>query len=1125
MVTGNETSVCVLGPLLVGDGTSTQRPGARRQRLLLSVLAAAAVGRHPVPVDTLVGAVYGAEASSGTRRALSTEIWRCRRLLGSPEAIVGDHDGYAFDLARVSVDAVRYLDLLGQGRDALQRADMVAAERVLAEAAELWRGDPIPDWRDHPDGLAFSARLVEFKLGGQEDHAEALAGMGRHRDAVALLEEITRDNPYREHAWALLVDCFAAMGDRRRARAALDSARRILAEQGVGLGVELRAARESLRADPEPRPRARSDRGLVGRVEEQNEAFALGREALRAARPDLVLVSGEAGIGKTTFVEALAADLAAEEKVGAVERISCDRRLTLPYGVIEAMITRLSGAESASSLESIMAGAHDRAATQDALASLIESAAKRLGGLVVVVDDVQWATVEVLDLLMALVARRREVPLLLLATMRDPSDATSDVRSDASSEIARLLMELRRRAAAGLTLGGLSEEQCAELLGPDLPRDTVADAHRLTGGNPLYLHSLRQADSTLFDQMPPSLGDALDEHIDSLPIDILGGLELAATIGTGFDSRVLVAAAGRLPEPIDPPQVAAALDTATRVGVLRPVGSHPARREFVHGLVRDRLYERMPRPQRVVAHAAIHDALVSATGRDAAADLVAHHAFSGWPRCPTATVVAALEAAAAESSRQLAFDMAYEHYRRALDLVDMDPDGTAEIPLDALLAAAGQAAVADADLAGARRTYRALVDHGRAHGMVTCVLEGSIGLLQTYANERVSGQALDGLADGLRALLGAGVDAAPAGLVAEALATLATYRPQDARSLAEQLIADDPSREEPLLLRIWDQESGTQKARILDRLKALGSESPGVVLRQWVGGVVAGHRRLDERPAGWSAGDGDAMARWESHLWLITVAVARGDFARADRLLDAAESQAVEAPSPLERASREASTLGQRVWLAYLRADLGTLAELFTRSPANWTVRRPIQRVLAAFSAPLLMPAEEAWRLVDEIVEEFEEGVVPGRHQLAPLIALANGCVGTGHERGIALCRRRLQDHRGEHGLFYFGQYWGCTEYHLARLAAIAGDLDEAVELFEEALVISRRVGARCFETWALRALATVRHSRDRDTDRAEAPRLDDEARALATEIGMGGVVAAPWPPTGVLDLRWIDGV
>jgi hypothetical protein len=255
-------------------------------------------------------------------------------------------------------------------------------------------------------------------------------------------------------------------------------------------------------------------------------------------------------------------------------------------------------------------------------------------------------------------------------------------------------------------------------------------------------------------------------------------------------------------------------------------------------------------------------------------------------------------------------------------------------------------------------------------------------------------------------------------------------------------------------------------------------------------------------------------------MWLTTVAVATGDFARADRLLEAADELAVLAPSPLDRASREASTIGQRLWLAYLRADLESMIDLFARNPATWTVRRPIQRVLSAFSAPLTMAPDDAWRLVDEIVAEFEEGVVPGRDQLAPMVALASACIATGHERGIALFRKRLQDHRGEHGLFYFGQYWGCAEYHLARLAGAAGDLDDATELFDESLATSRRVGARCFEVWSLRGSATVRYFRDRGTDRAEARLLNDRARSLATEIGMDGIASAAWPPTEVIDIR-----
>ena len=92
----------------------------------------------------------------------------------------------------------------------------------------------------------------------------------------------------------------------------------------------------------------------------------------------------------------------------------------------------------------------------------------------------------------------------------------------------------------------------------------------------------------------------------------------------------------------------------------------------------------------------------------------------------------------------------------------------------------------------------------------------------------------------------------------------------------------------------------------------------------------------------------------------------------------------------------EAAVIGQVMWMAYLRGDLATLLELLPRSPDTWSVRRPIQRVMATFTAPVLLPPDQAHALVDEIVDEFERGVVPGRHLLAPLIALAPAAWGPG---------------------------------------------------------------------------------------------------------------------------------
>jgi tetratricopeptide (TPR) repeat protein len=441
-----------------------------------------------------------------------------------------------------------------------------------------------------------------------------------------------------------------------------------------------------------------------------------------------------------------------------------------------------------------------------------------------------------------------------------------------------------------------------------------------------------------------------------------------------------------------------------------------------------------------------------------------------------------------------------------------------------LLFAAGQAAAAAADLSAARTAYAALRQHGERHADPAAVLRGSLGLVQTFANERIDEDVLDRLAAALELVLGddaATRAATERPLVAEGIAVLTTYRPPVARELRRRAAAGDPGAELALLARVWEQEAPAEQAAILTRMVELDGPPPrlGTAMRTWIT-VVIGSRALGDDPPGWTPSDGAEPERWEAALWQITVAIATGRFERAERLLGKADELARRAGSPLEHAARAASLLGQRTWLAYLRADLEALVELLANNPPNWTVRRPIHRVMQTFSAAMLLSPEEAWQVCDAVVEEFLDGAAPGRHQLAPVIALSNGCIEVGHRRGIELCRDLLRAARGRHAVYWVVQYWGCAEYHLGRRAAAVGEYDEAVERFDEALAIYRAAGARCFEAFTIRALATVQYFRGRGDDRRVAEELNGEARRLGAQIGMPQVADAVWPPIGPLDLR-----
>lgn len=1120
-------ALSVLGPLEIRGAAGSSRPGAGRQRRILTVLAVAAMESRTVSAAELLDAVYGDDATDRSRRSLSTELWRCRQLLGG-DAIRGEADGYSLDPLVVEVDLVRFTGLVRDGRASLDSGDPARAERGLSQALGLWRDTPLIDWRHHPDGQAALAGLEELRLGATEDLSDALIRQGRYQETLGTLQSFTRLHPAREHAWALLIECHVGLADQRRARSALDSARRTLAEQGLDLGSELGAVRDRLSAptpsaDSTPRGGADAEArpGLIGRRPELEAAGSLLDDALRTARPAAVVVAGEAGIGKTTLLQQLVGDLQRSTPApgGTFEQVVCDRRLTLPYAALIPLLERLEP-EPHELVEMLSVGGTgpdswiDAAQLRSRVVDLIETATERSGGLVLVVEDAHWATPELIDVLLDLLARRSKVALAMLVSIRDPVVF--------APELEQALSELRHRASEVIHLAGLDEAQTRQLLGQELDPETARAAHRLTGGNPLHLRNLIvRATGELV--ASPTLTEAFDEHLAAFPPDLMPVLEVAAAIGARFDVRVLTSAVAHPPMGLEPRSVIAALQDARAaglVGVPEPEGHHLA---FVHGLVRDRIVDRTAGDARIQAHALIVRALSRISLKDVPpVDLLAHHSEKGWPVCPTDEVIERMRAAGEAAIGQLGFAEAARYFRTALDFVAIDPDLDESAWLPGLLAASGQAAAAAEDLAHARASYLALHSYGERTADPVVALRGALGVVHTYATERIDRAAVDRLASALDRVL----DPTPSttadqerAAVAAALSALHLYRPSAARTLLERASAREPAARPALVSSLWEQETVENALAHAEELAQTPEADPlGSAIRMWASEVAVGQRALTDAPAGiWSL-DGSDAARWEARLWQITTAMATGGFARALRLLDAAAREVPGGGTAIGAAGRNAQLLGQRMWIALQRDDWPELERLAVANRPVLTARRPIMRTVGAQMQIVLGDRERAMEYCDDLVDEFLTGNIPSRELHASVVGLGNACLWLGHDRGVELCRELLGPSEGQHVLFYLVQHWGSVRYHLGKYAAHAGDLDEAIEQLRTATAEHHALGASVLEAQSRRLLASSLWHRNGPADRTEADACHVAATRQAESIGMTGVASRAWPPVRAFD-------
>ncbi|MBB6554730.1 AfsR/SARP family transcriptional regulator [Nonomuraea rubra] len=237
----------ILGPTnVLGEDGEPVTLGGPRVRALLTLLALHA-GRV-VGAEQLVDGMYGHRPPEGVANALQSQVSRLRRALGRD--LVEFHPaGYRLVADPGDVDARRFELLTSEGRQALAGGDPARAAALLREGLELWRGAPLAD---APHAEAAAAALEELRLAATEDRAQAELDLGRHRELVAELSQLTAAHPLRERLRAQLMRALYGSGRQAEALTVYEETRKLLDEElGIEPGAELAAAHLAvLRADP-----------------------------------------------------------------------------------------------------------------------------------------------------------------------------------------------------------------------------------------------------------------------------------------------------------------------------------------------------------------------------------------------------------------------------------------------------------------------------------------------------------------------------------------------------------------------------------------------------------------------------------------------------------------------------------------------------------------------------------------------------------------------------------------------------------------------------------------------------------------------------------------------------------
>ena len=393
---------------------------------------------------------------------------------------------------------------------------------------------------------------------------------------------------------------------------------------------------------------------------------------VRDSHGGLVLVTGEAGIGKTTLVTTAADE--ARRQGALVLSGSCWDSDSVPglwpwVQVVRALRRAASPDEWAKAeaaagsglavLLGEQAGEGGEFPLFDAVTSALVAVSQERP-IMVVLDDLHWADPASIKLLAFAAQHAWFERLLLVGTYRDV-----DVEG-AGHPLEPLILPLVSKATM-VTLTGLSEDEVGDLIAltgvarPDAK--LVAEVHRRTGGNPFFVEqTARLWHGTGAIAVPPGVRDAVKRRLDALPQDTRALLLCAAALGREFDVALLAAATGQA-------GTERVLGRAVAARLIALV--EPGRYAFVHDLVRETLEEADDQARRA-AHAAVARALDADPGLAQSvfpADR-ARHAHAAVPDYPAERAVDLLVAAARDAGGRLAAEEAVSHLRRAAGLAE-----------------------------------------------------------------------------------------------------------------------------------------------------------------------------------------------------------------------------------------------------------------------------------------------------------------------------------------------------------------------------------------------------------------------------------------------------------------------
>jgi DNA-binding SARP family transcriptional activator len=703
----------VLGSLEVRRGDEPLPLGGPKQRALLALLLVNANG--VVARDRLIDELWGENPPDTAVKTTQVYVSRLRKLLPDG-ALLTRARGYLLVVDPAEFDLARFEHLVTEARGTVPSQ----ASRLLHEALGLWRGPALAEFEE-PFARAEGGRLEDLRLAALEERIEADLALGLHAEVARELERVVPEHPHRERLRAQLMIGLYRCGRQAEALAVFRDARAALDEIGLEPSTKLRALEKQILTHDEKlelRPPQLASPGsialpgplvtappfpFVGRARELTTLRSL-LERADHGEGGLVLLSGEPGGGKTRLLREFA-----QEAVGRGS-IVCygvsDPSVTVPYQPLLEWLEFLvrvcdpaalagclsDGGEALSRLLPAFAGfaatpptasAADAPADRFLLQSSVADFFRRLSdmrSLLLVAEDIHWADAETLLLLTRLGRAAPEARVLVVASFRQPGEEIGPELADTLASLSRL-DGVTRIALANLT----ADELVAfvhDATQADASAELVAAIGELTDGTPLLVCelwrelvasdavSICDANVSLTRpaaelRSPERISELVDQRLSRLS-PVTGMLiEIAAVTGPRFELRVVADAAG-----LDQPAFTAALEQATRSGIIEDLPAAAPAYRFTHELLRRAVYDRISGIRRAELHLRVGDALGQIHSADDSRVLseLAHHFTLAAPLAGTERAIAYNRRAAEAASSSAAYEEAIARLSTALEL-------------------------------------------------------------------------------------------------------------------------------------------------------------------------------------------------------------------------------------------------------------------------------------------------------------------------------------------------------------------------------------------------------------------------------------------------------------------------